>query len=77
MRVTACGGRSRGSDPGDVILAVNGEDVSDTAEFYHALWSLGPAGIDVPLTLYRGGDTFDVELVSTDRARMLKAPRMH
>ena len=62
---------------GDVILAVNGEDVSDTAEFYHALWSLGPAGIDVPLTLYRGGDTFDVELVSTDRARMLKAPRMH
>ena len=62
---------------GDVILAVNGEDVTDSAEFYRALWALGPAGIDVPLTLYRGGDTFDVELVSTDRARMLKAPRMH
>jgi S1-C subfamily serine protease len=62
---------------GDVILAVNGEDVVDSADFYRALWALGPAGIDVPLTLYRGGDTFDVELVSTDRARMLKAPRMH
>ncbi|MDB5616754.1 S1C family serine protease [Tardiphaga sp.] len=62
---------------GDVILAVNGEDVADSAEFYRALWALGPAGIDVPLTLYRGGDTFDVELVSTDRARMLKAPKMH
>lgn len=62
---------------GDVILAVNGEDVTDSAEFYRALWALGPAGIDVPLTLYRGGDTFDVELVSTDRNRMLKAPRMH
>ncbi|MDB5652775.1 MAG: hypothetical protein JWQ94_388 [Tardiphaga sp.] len=62
---------------GDVILAVNGEEVSDSAEFYRALWALGPAGIDVPLTLYRGGDTFDVELVSTDRNRMLKAPRMH
>ena len=62
---------------GDVILAVNGEDVTDSAEFYRALWALGPAGVDVPLTLYRGGDTFDVELVSTDRARMLKAPRMH
>lgn len=62
---------------GDVILAVNGEDVTDSAEFYRALWALGPAGIDVPLTLYRGGDTFDVELVSTDRMKMLKAPRMH
>jgi S1-C subfamily serine protease len=62
---------------GDVILAVNGEDVSDAAEFYRALWALGPAGVDVPLTLYRGGDTFDVELVSTDRARLLKAPRLH
>ncbi|MBC7586618.1 serine protease [Tardiphaga sp. vice352] len=62
---------------GDVILAVNGEEVTDSAEFYRALWALGPAGIDVPLTLYRGGDTFDVELVSTDRNRMLKAPRMH
>ncbi|QUS41755.1 serine protease [Tardiphaga alba] len=62
---------------GDVILAVDGEEVRDSAEFYQALWSLGAAGVDVPLTLYRGGDTFDVELVSTDRARMLKAPRLH
>lgn len=62
---------------GDVILAVNGEEVSDSVEFYRALWALGPAGVDVPLTLYRGGDTFDVELVSTDRSRMLKAPRLH
>ena len=62
---------------GDVILAVNGEEVTDSAEFFRALWALGPAGIDVPLTLYRGGDTFDVEIVSTDRNRMLKAPRMH
>jgi hypothetical protein len=44
---------------------------------YRALWALGTAGVDVPLTLYRGGDTFDVELVSTDRSKMLKAPRLH
>lgn len=62
---------------GDVILAVNGEEVNDSAAFYRALWGLGAAGCDVPLTLYRGGDTFDVELVSIDRARMLKAPRLH
>ncbi|MET0907242.1 MAG: serine protease [Bradyrhizobiaceae bacterium] len=62
---------------GDVILAVDGEEVHDSAGFYRALWGLGAAGCDVPLTLYRGGDTFDVELVSTDRTRMLKTPRLH
>ena len=62
---------------GDVILAVNGEEVRDSAEFYRALWDLGAAGCDVPLTLYRGGDTFDVEIVSIDRTRMLKPPRLH
>lgn len=62
---------------GDLILAVNGDTVSDPATFYRKLWALGPAGVDVPLTLYREGDTFDVVVVSTDRNKMLKAPRMH
>lgn len=62
---------------GDVILRVNGKQVSESADFYRQLWALGPAGVDVPLTLYREGDTFDVEVVSTDRARMSKAPRLH
>jgi S1-C subfamily serine protease len=62
---------------GDVILAVKGEKVSDSAQFYRKLWALGSAGIDVPLTLYREGDTFDVVVTSTDRARMLKKPRLH
>jgi S1-C subfamily serine protease len=62
---------------GDVILAVKGEKVSDQAQFYRKLWALGPAGVNVPLTLYREGDTFDVVVASTDRDRMLKKPRLH
>jgi S1-C subfamily serine protease len=62
---------------GDVILAVNGEKISNHATFYRKLWALGPAGVDVPLTLYREGDTFDVTVKSSDRARFLKAPRLH
>jgi S1-C subfamily serine protease len=62
---------------GDVILAVNGEKVLNQATFYRKFWALGPAGVDVPLTLYREGDTFDVTLKSSDRARFLKAPRLH
>ena len=61
----------------DVILAVKGQKVSNSAQFYRTLWSLGSAGVDVPLTLYREGDTFDVVVVSSDRAKMLKGPRLH
>ena len=62
---------------GDVILAVKGEKISSHAQFYRKLWSLGPAGVDVPLTIYHEGVTFDVVLASTDRAKLLKAPRLH
>jgi S1-C subfamily serine protease len=62
---------------GDVILAVKGEKITSQSGFYRKLWSLGPAGVDVPLTIYHEGVTFDVVLASTDRAKMLKAPRLH
>jgi S1-C subfamily serine protease len=62
---------------GDVILAVNGEKITSQTGFYRKLWSLGPAGVDVPLTVYHEGVTFDVVLASIDRAKLLKAPRLH
>ncbi|MGA7070884.1 S1C family serine protease [Bradyrhizobium sp.] len=62
---------------GDVILAINGEKITSQAGFYRKLWALGPAGVDVPLTVHHEGVTFDVVLASTDRARLLKAPRLH
>jgi S1-C subfamily serine protease len=62
---------------GDVILAVKGEKVATLAQFYRAFWALGNAGVEVPLTLYREGVTFDVRVNSSDRAKFLKAPRMH
>jgi S1-C subfamily serine protease len=62
---------------GDVILAVKGETVSTLAGFYRKVWALGQAGVEVPLTLYREGVTFDVAVNSSDRQKFLKAPRMH
>ena len=62
---------------GDVILAVNGDKITSQTGFYRKLWSLGTAGVDVPLTVYHEGVTFDVVLSSTDRAKLLKAPRLH
>ncbi len=62
---------------GDVIVAVQGEKVSTLAALYRKVWSLGTAGVEVPLTLYRDGVTFDVRVNSSDRAKFLKAPRLH
>jgi S1-C subfamily serine protease len=62
---------------GDVILAVKGEKITTQREFYRKFWALGPAGVDVPLTLYREGDTFNCVLTSTDRTRLQKKPRLH
>lgn len=62
---------------GDVILAVKGENVSTLAGFYRKVWALGQSGVEVPLTLYRDGVTFDVRVNSSDRQKFLKAPRMH
>jgi S1-C subfamily serine protease len=62
---------------GDVILAVKGERITSQSEFYRKLWALGPAGVDVPLTVHHDGVTFDVVLTSIDRAKLLKGPRLH
>ena len=62
---------------GDVVLSVAGENVTTLAGFYRKVWSLGNSGVEVPLTLYREGVTFDVRVNSSDRAKFLKGPRMH
>jgi S1-C subfamily serine protease len=62
---------------GDVILALNGEKITSQSTFYRKLWALGPAGVDVPLTVHHDGVTFDVVLTSIDRTRLLKGPRLH
>jgi len=60
-----------------VILSVDGDNVSSLAELYRKVWSLGNAGVEVPMTLYREGVTFDVRVNSSDRAKFLRGPRMH
>jgi S1-C subfamily serine protease len=62
---------------GDVVLAVAGENVTTLAGFYRKVWSLGHAGVEVPLTLNREGVTFDVRVNSSDRAKFLKGPKLH
>jgi len=73
------GGPSRKANlrAGDVVIAVAGTEVADLAGFFRKVWSLGKAGVDVPLTIYRDGRSFDVRVTSGDRNRFLKGPSLH
>ena len=62
---------------GDVVVGVGGSPVKGLAEFFRAVWRLGPAGVDVPLSLSRGGETLHVNVTSADRNEFLKKPKLH
>jgi S1-C subfamily serine protease len=62
---------------GDIVLAVGGTTVDDLAELFRKIWALGPAGVEVPLTIYREGRTLELRVPSGERSRFLKTPRMH
>jgi S1-C subfamily serine protease len=62
---------------GDVLVAVGGEKITTLTALYQKVWALGPAGVEIPLTIFRDGVTFDVRVNSSDRAKYLKSPRVH
>jgi len=66
-----------GLKPGDRILAVRDEPVSSLAAFWRRVWASGPAGSEVVLQVVRDKETIEVRIPSTDRTRMMKAPRLH
>jgi S1-C subfamily serine protease len=63
--------------PGDLLLEAGGKRVNELADLFRTVWKLGPAGIDVPLTLGREGKVVRVTVKSVDRADLLKKPRLH
>jgi S1-C subfamily serine protease len=62
---------------GDLVLAVAGEPVKNLAPLFRRVWSLGPAGVEVPITLSRDGRTVEAKIRSANRSDFLKAPRLH
>lgn len=61
---------------GDILLSIGGEDVHDLADLWRRLWSLGNAGVEVPLLIYRDGRALEVKVASADRDKFLKRPRL-
>ena len=62
---------------GDVVQTVGGEDVRSLADMFRQVWSLGRAGVEIPIRLNRDGHTLEQKIASADRNRFFKAPRLH
>ncbi len=82
-RVVIAGVASRGPAAkaelrrGDVVLSVGGMKVSGLAGLFRKVWSMGRAGVTVPMTVYRDGEPVELTVTSGDRNRFLKGPSLH
>ena len=65
-------GANAGLEPGDIILGVGDKPVTGLADYYRKIWSLGKAGITVPLTILRNSAPGQVKVKSIDRYDWLK-----
>ena len=66
-----------GLQPGDRVVAVGDDTVGSLAGFWRKVWAGGPAGSEIPLQITRDGQALSVRVLSADRTRFLKAPRLH
>jgi S1-C subfamily serine protease len=57
---------------GDIVVGVGGEDVSSLAELYGKIWSLGAAGVEVPLKVLQGTQVKELTVRSIDRLEYFK-----
>ena len=66
-----------GVQVGDIVMEVSGERVGGLADLFRRIWSIGPAGVEVPLTLVREGAVSRIQVRSADRQDLLKKPALH
>jgi S1-C subfamily serine protease len=62
---------------GDIVLSVAGKDVRDLADFFRRIWAQGQAGVEVPMAIYREGETMQLRIKSGERNKFLKGPSLH
>lgn len=62
---------------GDIIVSVAGAEVNTLAGLFRRFWSLGQAGVEVPLVVDRDGTRIEVRVRSGERSQLFKKPRLH
>jgi S1-C subfamily serine protease len=66
-----------GMQPGDRVLGIGEEEITDLATLWRRLWASGEPGGTVRFRLAREGREITLHVTTSDRARFLRRPRMH
>jgi len=62
---------------GDKVVGVGEESVSTLANFFRSVWTLGAAGVSVPININRNGNQLQLVINSIDRNDFLLKPQTH
>jgi S1-C subfamily serine protease len=76
-KITAGGPAEKaGLKPGDIVLTVDGREVSGLSDFYRKVWATGKAGVQIPLGVLQGVKVREIKVHSLDRYQYLhSAPK--
>ncbi len=66
-----------GLKPGDIVLGVGSDTVKSHSEMYRKIWSIGPAGVEVPFKVLQGAELKDLKVKSIDRAEYFRDKPTH
>jgi S1-C subfamily serine protease len=61
---------------GDVIVEVAGERITSLAQMFRAIWRVGPAGVEIPLTVARGSTLLRIGVRSAERQSYFRKPSL-
>lgn len=64
-----------GIQAGDVLVALQGRAIDNLPDFYRQLWTWGPAGSKLEITVKRLGQEKKIQITTGDRTQSMKAPR--
>jgi len=62
-----CPADKAGLKPGDIILRIDDEPVEGLANMFRRIWSLGDAGVEIPISVLRDSKELDTVVRSADR----------
>lgn len=72
-----CPADKAGLRPGDVVLRVNEKPVSSLASMFRRVWSLGSAGVAIPITVLRNSEKRETIIESADRSAFMRKGTLH
>jgi len=67
-----CPADAAGMRPGDIVMRVGGHEIYGLGHFYRTVWGLGPAGVEVPITVLRNSTRHELVLNSVERSAHMR-----